>query len=138
LTCINICVGSKAHDEFMSTTSTSYDHFKAQLIEARTQLLARIAFERGGVVSRADMAADHFDNSFQSRAQIRSERQTEFAMNEHETAELGALAQALERLDAGQYGQCKDCGVEIPEARLNAYPAALRCISCQTTFEKTH
>jgi hypothetical protein len=27
------------------------------------------------------MAADHFDNSLQSRAQIRTERQTEFAMN---------------------------------------------------------
>ncbi|NBO90196.1 MAG: TraR/DksA family transcriptional regulator, partial [Betaproteobacteria bacterium] len=41
----------------------------------------------------------------------------------------------LERLDAGHYGECKDCGIEIPETRLNAYPAALRCISCQTTFE---
>jgi DnaK suppressor protein len=74
----------------------------------------------------------------ENRAQAISERDDEFAMNEHETAELGALAEALERLDAGHYGECKDCGIEIPETRLNAYPAALRCISCQTTFEKTH
>lgn len=120
----------------MSTTSNSYDPFKAQLIEARTQLLARIAFERGGVVSRADMAADHFDNSFQSRAQIRSERQTEFAMNEHETAELGDIEAALERIQAGTYGQCTDCGVTIPSARLSAYPTAKRCLACQTLAEQ--
>ena len=121
---------------FMSTSSSSpRDVYKAQLIEARSQLLARIAFERGGVVSRADMAAEHFDNSFQSRAQIRSERETEFAMNEHETAELGDIDAALERIQAGTYGQCTDCGVTIAPARLNAYPTAKRCLDCQTVAE---
>ena len=111
---------------------------RERLLRERAQLLHRMAQERGGLVSRADMAAEHDVRDVESHAQAISERDDEFAMNEHETAELGALAQALERLDAGQYGQCKDCGVEIPEARLNAYPAALRCIHCQTTFEKTH
>lgn len=124
----------------MSTTptspSSSQDVFKAQLIQARTQLLERIAHERGGVVSRAEMAADHFENSFESRAQIQTERQTEFAMNEHETAELGDIEAALQRLQAGTYGQCTDCGVTIPPARLNAYPTAKRCIDCQSLAEK--
>ncbi len=121
----------------MSTPSPSPQNvFKAQLIEARKQLLARIAYERGGVVSRADMAADNFDNSFQSRAQILTERETEFAMNEHETAELGDIEAALERIEAGTYGQCTDCGVIIPPARLSAYPTAKRCIDCQTLAEQ--
>jgi DnaK suppressor protein len=124
----------------MSTTptspSSSQDVFKAQLIQARTQLLERIAHERGGVVSRAEMAANHFENSFESRAQIQTERQTEFAMNEHETAELGDIEAALQRLQAGTYGQCTDCGVTIPPARLNAYPTAKRCIDCQSLAEK--
>jgi DnaK suppressor protein len=110
--------------------------YRERLLQERTQLLQRIAEQRGGLVSRADMAADHFDNSFQSRAQIRSERQTEFAINEHETAELGDIEAALERLDAGTYGQCTDCGVTIPPARLNAYPTAKRCIDCQTQKEQ--
>ena len=82
------------------------------------------------------MAAEHFDNSFQSRAQIRSERETEFAMNEHETAELGDIDAALERIQTGTYGQCTDCGVTIPTARLHAYPTAKRCIDCQGLHEK--
>jgi DnaK suppressor protein len=119
-----------------SSSTPSPSLYRERLLQERTQLLQRIAEQRGGLVSRADMAADHFDNSFQSRAQIRSERQTEFAINEHETAELGDIETALERLDAGTYGQCTDCGVTIPPARLNAYPTAKRCIDCQTVAEQ--
>ena len=119
-----------------SSSTPSPSLYRERLLQERTKLLQRIAEQRGGLVSRADMAADHFDNSFQSRAQIRSERQTEFAINEHETAELGDIEAALERLDAGTYGQCTDCGVTIPPARLNAYPTAKRCIDCQTVAEQ--
>jgi DnaK suppressor protein len=115
--------------------STPQDIFETQLIAARTELLARMAHERGGVVSRAEVAADHYDNSFQSRAQIRTERQTEFALNEHETAELGDIDAALERIRAGTYGICTDCSISIPPARLSAYPTAKRCIDCQSLSE---
>jgi DnaK suppressor protein len=87
---------------------------RERLLRERDQLLQRMAQERGGLVSRADMAAEHDVRDLESHAKAISERDDEFAMNEHETAELGALAEALERLEAGQYGQCKDCGVDIP------------------------
>jgi DnaK suppressor protein len=119
-----------------SSSTPSLSLYRERLLQERTQLLQRIAEQRGGLVSRADMAADHFDNSFQSRAQIRTERQTEFAINEHETAELGDIEAALERLDAGTYGQCSECGVTIPPARLNAYLTAKRCIDCQISAEQ--
>jgi DnaK suppressor protein len=119
-----------------SSSTPSLSLYRERLLQERTQLLQRIAEQRGGCVSRADMAADHFDNSFQSRAQIRTERQTEFAINEHETAELGDIDAALERIDAGTYGQCTDCGVAIAPARLEAYPTAKRCIVCQTRKEQ--
>jgi DnaK suppressor protein len=119
-----------------SSDTPSLSIYRERLLQERTQLLQRIAEQRGGLVSRADMAADHFDNSFQSRAQIRTERQTEFAINEHETAELGDIDAALERIDAGTYGQCTDCGVTSPPARLSAYPTAKRCIVCQTRKEQ--
>ena len=118
-----------------SSNTPSLSLHRERLLHERTQLLQRIAEQRGGLVSRADMAADHFDNSFQSRAQIWTERQTEFAINEHETAELGDIDAAMERMDAGTYGQCTDCGVTIPPARLSAYPTAKRCIDCQTLAE---
>lgn len=118
-------------------TSSNTLH-RERLLQERAKLLLRMSEERGGLVSRADMAAKHDVRDFENRAQAISERNDEFAMNEHETAELGAFDAALDRLDAGQYGECKDCGTTIPEARLAAYPTALRCIGCQTAFENSH
>ncbi|WP_371134112.1 TraR/DksA family transcriptional regulator [Polaromonas sp.] len=36
------------------------------------------------------------------------------------------------------YGQCADCGVEIPVPRLHAAPEAARCIDCQDKSEHSH
>ena len=120
----------------MTSSHASYlSVHRERLLHERSQLLQRIAQERGGLVSRADMAAEHDVRSLDDQAQAISERNDEFAMNEHETAELGALDAALKRLEAGHYGKCKDCGITIPEARLAAYPSALRCITCQTAAE---
>jgi DnaK suppressor protein len=118
-----------------SSHTPSLTAHRERLLQERTQLLQRIAQERGGLVSRADMAAEHDVRSWDDRAQAISERDDEFAMNEHETAELGDIEATLERMDAGTYGQCTDCGVRIAPARLNAYPTAKRCIDCQTVAE---
>ena len=37
---------------------------------------------------------------------------------------------ALERMDAGLYGQCGNCGKEIPLERLKANPSAETCLKC--------
>ncbi len=45
---------------------------------------------------------------------------------------------ALRRLREGHYhyGQCEDCGAEIPQVpRLESVPWATRCVSCQEYFE---
>jgi RNA polymerase-binding transcription factor DksA len=52
--------------------------------------------------------------------------------------ELRALDAALDRFASGAYGRCADCGEDIPFARLQAEPAALRCVDCQRVHERTH
>lgn len=46
------------------------------------------------------------------------------------------LNAALDRIQAGDYGVCIDCGNEINFKRLSAYPTAERCIECQSQLEK--
>jgi len=111
--------------------------YKKQLLDMRTALLAQISAQRGGTVSRADAAAEHFGQPEDSRAQVATERELEFALGERETAELAAIDAALARIAAGTYGQCTDCGVTIPAARLQASPEAQRCIPCQEKVEQT-
>jgi DnaK suppressor protein len=110
--------------------------YQHQLQDSRAALLSQIAEQRGGVVSRADVAAEHFGRPEDSSAQLATERELEFAMGERETAELGALDAALARIEGGTYGDCTDCGVPIPAARLHATPEAPRCISCQEKVEQ--
>jgi RNA polymerase-binding transcription factor DksA len=43
---------------------------------------------------------------------------------------------ALGRIAAASYGECVDCGERIAPARLKAYPAATRCIDCQSALER--
>jgi DnaK suppressor protein len=42
---------------------------------------------------------------------------------------------AVERLDDGSYGECADCGTDIPVERLRVAPAARCCVACQTRRE---
>ena len=53
-------------------------------------------------------------------------------------SELRTLDAARARIDEGSYGICAECGQDIGFERLRASPGALRCIQCQTQFEKTH
>lgn len=110
--------------------------YQQQLLDMRAALLAQIAEQRGGVVSRAEVAADHFGHPEDSGAQLATERELEFALGERELAELTAIDAALSRITAGNYGECTDCGVHIPPARLHASPEAARCIHCQEKAEQ--
>lgn len=55
-----------------------------------------------------------------------------------DVAELRELEAAEERMAAGSYGVCADCGEDIPLARLRASPGAGRCMPCQERHEKTY
>ena len=52
--------------------------------------------------------------------------------------ELRAIDAALLRVADGSYGVCEVCEKPIDLKRLNLTPHALRCIDCQTIFERTH
>jgi DnaK suppressor protein len=46
------------------------------------------------------------------------------------------LAQALERVEKGTYGQCFGCGAAIEKKRLEAIPWAHYCVICQEAREQ--
>jgi len=54
-----------------------------------------------------------------------------------DVGEVRDIVAAEQRLAAGQFGTCIDCGAAIDTKRLEAYPTAKRCLSCQQHREKT-
>ena len=49
---------------------------------------------------------------------------------------LQKLMRALERIRAGNFGECAECGGEIEAKRLEAIPWAQYCIKCQQALEQ--
>lgn len=44
--------------------------------------------------------------------------------------EIASVRRALERIEAGTYGECVRCGEPIAEGRLQARPESALCIGC--------
>ena len=71
----------------------------------------------------ADLASDLVDQD------------RENALLEAADGQREQIRTALQRLDAGTYGTCVDCGRPISEARLAVRPEAARCVECQAKAE---
>ncbi len=57
------------------------------------------------------------------------------ACTESELLEL--IDDALKRIEAGNYGECIECGVKIPMERLKAIPYAPYCVECKEALENS-
>ncbi|WP_447776341.1 TraR/DksA family transcriptional regulator [Variovorax boronicumulans] len=65
------------------------------------------------------------------------EKFLEQASNLEQARRDEALRLFRERAPGGPgRADCEDCGENIPPARRVAAPSAIRCIACQTTFER--
>ena len=51
-------------------------------------------------------------------------------------AALIEIEDALTRIGEGTYGDCEDCGMSIPVARMRIVPATRYCVSCASVYEK--
>ena len=52
------------------------------------------------------------------------------ALEARRQGRLLRIEAALQRLDAGDYGLCEECGENIPPKRLEIDPATERCVVC--------
>ncbi|MYT19128.1 TraR/DksA family transcriptional regulator [Streptomyces sp. SID7760] len=65
-------------------------------------------------------------------------RESELALAANAREMLEQTERALERLDAGTYGLCENCGRPIGKARMQAFPRATLCVDCKQKQERRH
>lgn len=82
-----------------------------------------------------DMAGEVPDTGDESVAMLLTD--IDNTMAERHVNEIRAIDHALDLIHERRFGLCSDCDGEIAYARLEAFPAATRCISCQTLHERT-
>lgn len=109
---------------------------RKRLEEMRDDLDRSIAVLQGehpGAVSGAEYPQDPADAGSHLSEADRTEAVLKSARGQRD----GVLA-ALGRIQDSTYGQCVDCGLQIPDGRLDARPDASRCVSCQSRYTKRH
>jgi DnaK suppressor protein len=116
-------------------TTAQRDRLKGALVARRTAL-------RGEIEARLNLQDDPAFQGLANRmaetddwAVADLESAQDIAEVSRDAAELQEVNMALARIDAGTYGTCLECTAPIPPARLEAYPAAARCIACQELLE---
>jgi DnaK suppressor protein len=68
----------------------------------------------------------------EDQAQIIHDEFISLHLNSMDYAKLRDVTEALDRLDAGDYGICANCEDRIPANRLDALPWAKYCRQCQS------
>ncbi len=81
-------------------------------------------------------SADDGTDDIVDRANNSYNRELMFSLSDVERQTLLQIEDALQRMDAGTYGQCGNCGNQINPLRLDAVPWTRFCIDCQEMAEK--
>ncbi|MEW2314750.1 TraR/DksA family transcriptional regulator [Streptomyces bauhiniae] len=114
-----------------------------EVAEARAELAAE-ADRLGTEISSSEaslvgMMRDSADGAGDDEADTGSKnitREHELALAANAREMLSQTERALERLDAGTYGLCENCGNPIGKARMQAFPRATLCVECKQKQER--
>ena len=108
--------------------------YKKLLEEEKAKLLAELATigqknpsnEGDWEAKSTDLDSDSADEN--ETADVMESLDENKAILEQLEIQLIQVESALGKIEGGTYGKCNACGKDIPEARLNANPAALTCM----------
>ena len=105
---------------------------RTTLAGQKQQILLQLDEEiREGKESGLDEGMDTYDLASEER-----DREIHLILSDRDRDKLQAIENALERIEEGEYGICKDCEEEIAQARLEALPFTRLCVACQEEREK--
>ncbi|HUP95986.1 MAG TPA: RNA polymerase-binding protein DksA [Burkholderiales bacterium] len=118
----------KGKEEYMNARQLA--HFRKMLEEMKRDLSQDIDRTVHTMQDEATIFADPND-----RASQESDMSLELRNRDRERKLIKKIDETIGRIDAGEYGYCESCGVEIGLKRLEVRPTATLCIDCKTLDE---
>jgi DnaK suppressor protein len=118
----------KKDEEYMNPKQL--DHFRRILAGVKSELSLDIDRTVQMMQDEATVFADPND-----RASQESDMALELRNRDRERKLIKKIDETIARIDAGDYGFCESCGIEIGLKRLEARPTATLCIDCKTLDE---
>jgi DnaK suppressor protein len=118
----------KKGEQYMSPKQL--EHFRKILNQLKIELSQDIDRTVHTMQDEATVFADPND-----RASQESDMALELRNRDRERKLIKKIDETIGKIDAGEYGYCESCGVEIGLKRLEARPTATLCIDCKTLDE---
>ena len=118
----------KGREEYMNPRQLA--HFRSILDALKTELSKDIDRTVHTMQDEATIFADPND-----RASQESDMALELRNRDRERKLIKKIEETISKIDAGEYGYCESCGIEIGLRRLEARPTATLCIDCKTLEE---
>ncbi len=116
----------------MTIDANTLAELKEKLLEEKTRIQAEL--ER---IGKPTTEAGDYSTSFNEIGTNEDENASEveeyadnIALEANLEKQLKEILEALEKMEAGTYGKCENCNIDIPIERLRAYPAAKTCLNC--------
>jgi DnaK suppressor protein len=97
------------------------------------QRMQELRSEAGKTVEDMDEDENFPDPS--DRASMESNRNSILRIRDRERKLIFKIQEALQRLEAGEFGICEECGEKIGIERLKARPVTTLCIDCKASQE---
>ena len=104
-------------------------------LETKREALRSAISSSQGATRDDDHRREIFKDPF-GMASITHDDEVVAAVVDTRARQLEQIDRALADMDAGRYGTCRECGEEIPQARLKVMPFATRCVGCQARMEQ--
>jgi DnaK suppressor protein len=120
---------AKKGEEYMNSKQLA--HFRSILESLKGELAGDIERTVQTMQDEATVFADPND-----RASQESDIALELRNRDRERKLIKKVDESIARIDAGEYGYCDSCGVEIGLKRLEARPTATLCIDCKELEER--
>jgi len=115
------------------------DHFKAILMQIRKELSDQINQVNEDEINSTikDASGDHSAYSYHMADQgtDNMEREKTYFYVQRDNHTMQDIIEALERIEAGTFGLCIECGEKINRERLEAVPYAMLCVQCKSALE---
>ena len=119
---------AKKGEEYMNEKQLA--HFRKILEAWKAELSQDIDTTLHSMQDEQTVFADPND-----RATQESDMALELRNRDRERKLIKKINETIAKIDAGDYGYCESCGVEIGLERLQARPTATLCIDCKTLEE---
>ncbi len=119
---------AKKGEEYMNEKQLA--HFRKILEAWKAELSQDIDTTIHSMQDEATVFADPND-----RATQESDMALELRNRDRERKLIKKIDETIAKINAGDYGYCESCGVEIGIERLQARPTASLCIDCKTLEE---